>query len=67
MAAAVEAQAPTSIPQDAVGDVTREPSTFRPATSDYQPKSILITGGAGFIVSSKPRHASPLPDNSHQR
>ena len=36
--------------QTVVGDVSQEPSTFKASTTDYQPKNIMITGGAGFIV-----------------
>lgn len=49
--------------QTVVGDVSQEPSTFKAATTDYQPKNIMITGGAGFIVrrrAIRPHPAMPL-------
>ena len=44
-----------------VGDVSQEPSTFKASTTDYQPKNIMITGGAGFIVISTPHTTTTTP------
>ena len=56
MAAAVlEDQAPVAPVESNVlagtADVSEEPNIFTPSASDYAPKNILITGGAGFIAS----------------